>query len=534
MPRADMPARSPAIHALPAETISHIFRYLVRQELDSIPEHHEKLPPALILRSVCRRWYAVVLDTTELWVELVGPYGIEWTRQALALSKNLPLDLKIGSGQTSWQSREIKDVSHFLLLLKGEKHRIRDLKVDCYARPYDLEREIIRALFTAPLPALESLNLRHIKHTLDESLPSGATPPQLKELILYSCTMTVKCVLLHAPLTTLDVIDSPIWTSTDELLDTLSHLPQLEVFHWGVMLTTYNQHNRPSFNPLPISAALYPTRTLIHLPHLQSLDMLTQAEYIAHIMAHIVFPTSCEISAKLDLANVSRAASIDEFCVVLDLVFGRRLRAAFPDDDGPSGFQIMKLDCFIEDLTAGVTVEWSEPISPSGPQWFTIGFLPFLGGEDEYVRAESMAILRHILTHWPSTVHGVTRLISEHNGFYTAPEAGVSIEDQPWTQLLGYVPTLESIYIKHDIQGLPDALMYHAANLTLPHLRRLDVGRLEFTLDQWTGLMTSIKMISGVEHVPRQDSDRSLALLLEDCQLGGVEMPTLATLETDD
>ncbi|VDC06673.1 unnamed protein product [Peniophora sp. CBMAI 1063] len=252
-------------------------------------------------------------------------------------------------------------------------------------------------------------------------------------------------------------------------------------------------------------------------------------------MAHIVFPTSCAISVQLELDNLPReAASIDELCVVLDLVFGRRLRAAFPDDGDPSGFQTMKLDCFLEDFTAGVTVEWSEPISPSGPQWFTLGFLPLLDGEDEYVCAESMTILRHILTHWPSTVHGIVNLISEHNGFYTNPQAGVAIEDQPWSQLLRYVPTLESINVQRDIQGLPDALMYHATNLTLPHLRRLDVGGVEFTLDQWTGLMRSIKMIPGVEDVPRQDSDRTLALLLENCQLGGVEMPTLATLETDD
>ena len=76
----------PRVDDLPFEILSYIFCCLLHVDNDTSYLNF-KLPPTLILRSVCRRWLAVTEATAELWPDLVGPCGLEWTRRALSLCR---------------------------------------------------------------------------------------------------------------------------------------------------------------------------------------------------------------------------------------------------------------------------------------------------------------------------------------------------------------------------------------------------------------------------------------------------------------
>lgn len=510
---------TPAIHRLPVETLTHVFRYLVQEEPVA---KLDRLPPALILRSVCRHWNAVAEATPELWVQIIGPYGLRWTCRALLLSKNTPLDLTIVD-RTS-EDRGFKDVHFALPLLKNERHRIRKLKIH-FGEFLDDSQCDIEALFSLPLPMLEELDLEDetpFDYILDENALSGEIPANLKLLRVYSYTGVLSnSLLLRAPLTTLTIEDSPTWLSMDEVLATLSVLPQLENFTWKVFVMTYNEDL--IFEPLPLSASSEPSSVLIHLPCLRTIDILAQIELIAYLMTRTVLPSSCNIIVHADMDNIPEGP-VDEVWVALDHAFGNRLRTAFPEDTGCNGFRTFKMQSYMEDMASGATLSWKDPTSTTGPESFTLGFLPWWEGEAPHIHEAAIFIISHILSHWPATCRAISHFCIEHHGLILPDNEVGDPESQPWTRILRLVPSVQSIEVNCThrgihISGLIDSLSIRSPDSVLPNLQRVDVRDTDITLADFTNFLNVLnsRRSACAPHPPK--------LWLLGCTLDGQEIP---------
>ncbi|KZV73381.1 hypothetical protein PENSPDRAFT_732896 [Peniophora sp. CONT] len=520
-----MPAGTPTIHELPIETLMHIFRYLVKEEEVARPELREKYPPALILRSICRRWNAVAKATPELWLQLVGPYGIEWTRRALTFSKELPLDLTI-LNRTAFY-RGFKDISHSLPLLEAKLCRLRSLTLHLDSYPEIVPSDLQMALLSSPLPMLEKLELYDGQsdsvYILDENTLSGEVPLQLKCLDVGSyVTILPTCPILHAPLTSLCVYDTPIWKSTDEVLCTLSSLPQLETFYWGVTSSTYG--SEMPFAALPLSASSEPNPKMVHLPRLQTMHLSGQIEIITYLFTHIAFPSSCAVKILAELDNLP-LVNIGELYPVLDVALGERLQAAFPDDKEASGFETMTIENFDDDFAVGATLTWKDATSASAPKSFTFGFLPIWDSDIPTLHPEALALICHMLSQWPATSRAVSRFHNNHGGLCLP---NLELEDQPWTRLLRLLSAVDSITTIHreGVDGLVDVLASRSPNVVFPRLHRLTIQRANLTLAEFASLMSALKTLHTSSKEERKGTASSPpTLCLKWCSLDGVEIP---------
>ncbi|KZV60249.1 hypothetical protein PENSPDRAFT_659676 [Peniophora sp. CONT] len=526
----------PPIHRIPTETLSHIFIFLLKEdkveedsgyayedeegddsEDEGSSDESSVVDPlsALLVRSVCRRWHAVAESTPELWVDLVGPCGSHWTHRALSLSKDCSLNLRvIHSDPTSYDP-----ISFQSLLLK--KYCFRSLFI-VFPRLPDAANGELQALLSSPLPRLESLVLDGgssvSDYPLGQSTFAGQIPQRLKILTLHCYPLLLQCPALHAPLTCLKLWDCPAWESMNSLLGTLSNLPQLKIFSWEVM-----DDDTPFLN-LPLSASFEANPRLVHLPHMESINIRTEVERVTYLFAHVVIPTSCSISALSEFHNLQHDP-IDDLYIALDIAFGERLLTAFPSttDCQRSGFKKMSLCVFRLDYSAGATTIWREPTSTSGPATFRLGFLP-LPEDDEYqVHTHTLSIISHILGNWPSTSHAVSQLHLHHNGFHFANPSHFTPENRPYPRLLGLLPSLEHIRAIDPAHGFFSAIA-HPPREYLPLLRQLDLEYIDLSTGDYVDLVKVLKARGDISN--KETSARPpMTFGLKYCSLGGEYMP---------
>ncbi|KZV60983.1 hypothetical protein PENSPDRAFT_320554 [Peniophora sp. CONT] len=503
----------PPIHNIPTEILSHIFNSL----RDSDDSAIGKPPPALLLRSVCRRWRVVAEGTPNLWPEVVGSYGLEWTRRALQWSKNCLLDLSIR--RPDGQSRCTRDWSTSKSLLLAERHRIRNLSI-LFDGTADDPRLDVQVMLTLPLPRLEMLVMDGTDLTavlLDEDTFSGEVPQRLKDLDLYACPILPTCPAFRAPLTSLKLYDCPVWTSMDALRDTLSGLPHLESFVWILLLAL--QDEMIEFTRPPLSASTDSNSRLVRLPKLQAVNMRVPVEVATFFFTRVVVPPSCWVMVDVDLDNVT-PENVDDLYPAMDAAFGEHLRTAFADDDVGAGFRRVDIDAFQDGTVEGISISWTEPTTRLGPGPFHLGFLP-LHDNDENVPPIVLALVCHMLDHWPAAHRVVSELHNGHSRLFAVDTGSTDPRSRAWARILRSLPRLELVNTEN-VDGFAEAFAFRGPDIVSPRLRRFNANDVDFTPANLARLMNGLRDYPSVS----DEGTRSLPILhLQNCSLAGVKLP---------
>ncbi|KZV67420.1 hypothetical protein PENSPDRAFT_754920 [Peniophora sp. CONT] len=456
---------SPPIHFIPTETLANIFICVLDAENQLLPMRRALLPPALLLRSVCQRWHAVAEDTSALWPDLVGPYGLEWTRRALLWSKNCSLDIYLCNNEHL--SRRITDWDASIPLVLAEMHRAQKLVIEC--DHWDSAR-IVRQALLPYLPRLVELYIDgKYAGAPDETSFAGETPDRLKYLTLNSCTISPMCPMFRAPLTSLKLNGCLIWTSMDEFMHALSRLPHLEIFEWAVYFWT----DEETVATLPLAASTESNPHMVHLPCLQSIKISAQIEVITYLFTHVTLPASCSAVIDADTNQIG-TEEMQELLSSLDSAFAKLLRAAFPDDDPNTGYGSLTIDTFQAEIPEGVSFAWSRPTTRTAPPHFHLAFLP-PHDHDGHAHPDLLLIACHILNNWPAAHRALVQLRNEHPTFFHTEPDSIYPEDQPWAQILRPLRSVEYLETHHTIHGLADALAIRHPNIILPRLQHVTI-----------------------------------------------------------
>ena len=171
---------------------------------------------------VCRRWRQLILASPSyLGLSLVCRPGTPIANM-LAHSPPLPLiidHLRLGG---------ITALDEEILLALKHRDRVRRIRFGVQAPPLLLERLI--AAIDKEFPMLEYLYIFPVFVPCSNwSLPSTLCAPQLRHLKLFQFTFPIRCPLPAGLVTlSLKLIHPSADCSPNELLEQLSHLPQLE------------------------------------------------------------------------------------------------------------------------------------------------------------------------------------------------------------------------------------------------------------------------------------------------------------------
>ncbi|KZV67421.1 hypothetical protein PENSPDRAFT_754921 [Peniophora sp. CONT] len=521
---------SSPIHTLPAEIVSHVFRDLLEDyvedapiditDLDSSASRREKLPPALLLRSVCLRWRAIAENTSELWPDIVGPYGLEWTRRALAWSKDCSLDLYLRAGIR--YPRHVKDFEEAIPIILPELHRVRKLYV-VFHSDSSVPQLIQQALSSSSLPRLELLHVNgayNNVHLLGPKSFAGEVPRQLRNLALDFCALPPTCLVFQAPLTSLSISDCTIWTSMNALLDTLAGLPYLESFS----LSVHSWASASPFETPPLSqlTAFDASKSLI-MPRLKDISLCMQVESAIYLFTHISFPTSCSIVVDADLSNVELEDLEPHLYPALDNAFGQKLRAAFPEDDQSTGFCKLSLDVYQKSHEEGITIKCQDPTPNSGgPALFHLAFMPGHQLPDVEEFDTMSAIAYYVLEHWPATHCTVTQIIVDHPTIFSPSLPSIDEDINPWASVFTLFDNVERIVLAAGFEDIVDAFAGNVEDiLLLPRLRHIEIERSKLSADDLSNIIRDLQVRTG----PLETSVSTLKLTT--CFLEGIDVPVM-------
>lgn len=497
-------AKSPPIHRIPVETLAEIFT----SALDVPDPQNAGLPPAILLRSVCQRWKVVAEGTSCLWPDIIGPYGHEWTRRALLWSKDCPLDIDLynyDTGREKW--RRIKNWALSTALIIPEILRARSIIIECR------DSHIARRALQSSLPRLEVLEI----HGPDDGAPdhtsfAGKVPIVLRDLALIDCAASPRCPMFQAPLTSLTIENGTIWTSMNDLMCTLAMLPCLETFYWTLIY-------EGQLAPLPLAASTEPSPQLVQLLRLKCINIRTWIQFITYFFAHTTLPASCSATIAADLDHIV-IDDMQSLFRALDAAFAKNLRAAFPGDDPSAGFGSLTINDseFQTDAMEGVTFAWSKPTVPTGPAHFHLAFLPN-GPDMTDMRSKILTTVYHMLNTWPATRCAVSEVRNEHGQFLCETE--YMSEDDTWTQILRYLPSVERLELHHTVDGLADALSI----ISLKGLQQVNIRDADISFDDIKGLIDALEVYEvTAEGITKGTSP---VLRLEDCRLDGMPFKVL-------
>ncbi|VDC00624.1 unnamed protein product [Peniophora sp. CBMAI 1063] len=497
------------IHRIPVEALAHIFCCVLQPGGQKPSPHRERTPPALLLRSICRRWRAVAEDTSSLWPDIVGRHGFEWTRRALSWSKECSLNIHlcdISYGQ--YRDKRMTDWDASVALVIAEIHRARSIAIECEPVYTPLVRQALRSA----LRRLETLDVRYID-ALDASSLAGEVPTRLKDLALAGITAPLGCPALMAPLTSLHVCECIIWASMDELLCTLSNLPNLENFEWTQFIPTQAY----TFLIPPLHASTESRPKLILLARLRTIYVRTCVECITYLLTHIASPNSCNVTVDAYI-ETSGSEDMDQLLPALDSAFGKSLRAAFPISDEREGYQSLTIDGFEGYMSEGMTFIWTKPTAITAPTCFHLGFLP-AHDSDGQASPILLVIAEHILDHWTVTHRALSHLRLVHPTFYDIidPESPEP-QGRPWSRILRLLQSLEHLEAHHNVCGLGDALTLGSSGITNPHLQRIDIQEASLSEGEFFDLINSIRM-SNSYFYQHGSVRRSRILRLLDCDV---------------
>ncbi|KAI0314815.1 hypothetical protein OF83DRAFT_1135101 [Amylostereum chailletii] len=268
------------IAEVPIELLMEMFAYL--PHLEPPVDSKKYSPPTwLNVTAVCQRWRSAAFACKELWTVLplhhptLSHFCLEHSRpHPIILNADIP-------AAPIWSN---------VYTAVTELDRVREITIeDVIPNKFDTLK--MRLLATAPAPRLEILNLKYqlAEHpcTIPKDIFAGTPPANLRELRLDSCTMQHHSPLLLTSLVVLQLQSCVgVWESADEMVATLSRMPQLE---------TLSIEGRVTF-PHDVVLAPPDAQEPIKLDSLKDLSLYGEALQITGFLQRVAFPTQTALS----------------------------------------------------------------------------------------------------------------------------------------------------------------------------------------------------------------------------------------------
>ncbi|KAI0036588.1 hypothetical protein K488DRAFT_82026 [Vararia minispora EC-137] len=218
-----MALHQPPVYRMPAELLMETFEWLGASYYeDALSDDFLKFSIRIAVSQVCRFWRTIALACPALWTD-IPTHHAELADISLQRSRTWPIALYAHfDAPPAGRTRSRMDVVLACLQRVGS---VSVLRVES-ENMQDMLRIIDPALLSSA-PRLEELALDGVN--IPSNIFSGETPPQLKILDLFNCTLSSSSCLLGPSLTELKLhLASSPWRSVDEILTLLRRMPSLE------------------------------------------------------------------------------------------------------------------------------------------------------------------------------------------------------------------------------------------------------------------------------------------------------------------
>ncbi|EIW52668.1 uncharacterized protein TRAVEDRAFT_53110 [Trametes versicolor FP-101664 SS1] len=275
-----------AIHALPAEVLLEVFKYLLAPQYRYLGARGGDLRrPWARLMGVCRHWCALIRKAAVFWTTIEVSTKTSWLKLALRRSGSAPIRVTLSSGC---------DMDITLPALVQHSSHLGALNM------YTPTTHALQPLFSRVLPLLRALDLTNqvpdLTNQLDPSLQhvhSGKSTvfishdncPRLAKLSLTRFTFAWTSPLL-ANLQNLTLRDCQLSTKPlpfAEFLDVLEHAQRLQDLQLGHFLST----------ALSTQTSV-PNERLVTLPKLTFLQCADVPAHIARLVSHLRTLSVCD------------------------------------------------------------------------------------------------------------------------------------------------------------------------------------------------------------------------------------------------
>lgn len=266
------PPTSP-ISRLPVELLTQIFTHVPRIEfeesLHATPTAPSSPKPTWIaITQVCQHWRAIATNCKVFWSYIPLQTSPYWVEVSLARSYPCPISFSV---DFSPAPRRPEWYRNSALSALRALSRARQVHLRGSADPNsEFGREASRLLD----PVLEVSSVQDHNVTLSGDIFLRRDITALRSLTLTSCEACPSSPLFRAPLLSLRLVDCHV----EFPLEILSLLPQLRT------LVLQNTHGTR------ISS------DILHLPHLQHLELSNISSVIAFLLRGIIIPSSSSLS----------------------------------------------------------------------------------------------------------------------------------------------------------------------------------------------------------------------------------------------
>ncbi|KAI0047525.1 hypothetical protein FA95DRAFT_1220455 [Auriscalpium vulgare] len=156
--------------------------------------------------------------------------------------------------------------------------------------PHEFDN-ILGLLNELPAPYLESLALDW-RRDLPESIFAFTIPARLTRLVLIGACSTPRASVFHAPLTYLELRSCRIWETYDQLFDSLSALPGLQILVLD------------GAEPSDVSCPMRDVNS-VDLPHLRVLELQDSWRGTEYILKTLRVPNDIQLTLTLPLDGTS-------------------------------------------------------------------------------------------------------------------------------------------------------------------------------------------------------------------------------------
>ncbi|TCD66277.1 hypothetical protein EIP91_001568 [Steccherinum ochraceum] len=244
---------------------------------------------------VCRRWRDLIYTTPSLWSFLAWTINPDCTRKALWLSKHAPLtkihvwhDKDQLSQHVFWNVSKVTLKETMREVLR-EVYRAQELYL-CVSS-HDMEHSLFTQIFDRPAPYLHTIEVPELwcpPNDVDHHLPEDTSEifPRLQRLSAGPLDVQYLKAFVVPTLTSLSLhryyVDEDEY-SPPMLLDLFAKLPLLE----NLSLETQSLH--PGFS------SVSPSRPLVNLSHLKTLNYCGQAVDLAEMLMFLTLPSSANV-----------------------------------------------------------------------------------------------------------------------------------------------------------------------------------------------------------------------------------------------
>ncbi|VDB87537.1 unnamed protein product [Peniophora sp. CBMAI 1063] len=502
----------------------------------------------LPLRMVCKYWSHSVLGLPVVWSRMIQGFGDDWTRQALQRSRNCDLSIELDHRHfsRSMYGHHLLDSAQLILAHAPRFHLLvlNDLTWDALA-------QVTSSLGNVVMSRLATLAIIGQGHEtrLPEHVFASVPPPVLRAFTAVNCRLYPACPVFRARLTRLILVRCEIWTSLDDMLDTLQDLPTLAHFDWRPSLSYALEGGRF------LSATRH--QSAVPLPHLRHVVLECPAGSFGAILQQLSLPAHCHIRV-LDVHSMSGdhlhdPRVIEDVVHALDISVGVHCSRFHLPSRGSGIYSLALIDlmAFGPGTNAVLVHGSTTPDLPSDhlehqshiPDAFTFTIAlcapdsMAVNGERETVTLHD-DIIRRVMEHilaWSSLRRTVRKLVTNY--------AALDLP-QMWRPILLLVPQLVELHLGYSsisndssiVRGLAAALL--ADMNVVPSLRRVVLGPLAF-LDaddrdelvdalarrhSSCGYPSLVVVLVNPEEWMEDDEIRELQTLIDAANVGRVEV----------